>query len=381
MGSLHPEGPSGLRPDRRLRAMVFDGTPGRLRPAEVEPPDCNAGEMLVDVLGCTLCGSDLHSFEGRRRVPVPTVLGHEIVGRIRRIGPVPPSIDAPPPSRPVFPIAADGSPLAVGDRVAWAIVASCGGCDRCRRGMPQKCARGFKYGHEPVSSGGLLSGGLAEACRLVAGTAVVRLPDNVPLEAACPAGCATATIAAALEPAGDLTGATVAVFGLGLLGLTACAMAREAGAQRVIGIDPRPARRDRAGSFGATAVAEPGRLQDLLGGDGVDCALEVSGTSAAVAEAIQAAAIGGRIQLVGSVLPTAAVALDPERVVRRLLEIRGFHNYAPRHLARAVRFLADCGRRYPLEGLVERWFPLADAEAAFAHAARSDAVRIGVRPD
>lgn len=371
MGSPDDKGVAGRRPDRPLRAMVFDGEPGRLRSASVKPPDLGPGELLVDVLGCTLCGSDLHTFEGRRQVAVPTILGHEIVGRIRHIGPAPPSERA-----------ADS--LAVGDRVSWAIVAACGGCGRCRRGMPQKCTRGFKYGHEPVSSGGLLSGGLAEACRLVPGTAVVRLPEEVPLEAACPAGCATATIAAALEPAGDLSGATVAVFGLGLLGLTACAMAREAGAERVIGIDPRPARRDRARAFGATALAEPGGLSGLLDGigiDGVDCSLEVSGAATAVLEAIGVAAIGGRIHLVGSVLPTAAVPLDPERVVRRLLEIRGIHNYAPRHLATAVRFLADCHGRYPLAGLVERWFPLSEAEAAFAHAARSGAVRIGVRPD
>jgi len=361
--------------DRPLRAMVFDGVPGRLRAVSVEPPHLGPGELLVDVLGCTLCGSDLHTLGGRREVAVPTILGHEIVGRIRHIGPAPqPSLSGPLAT-------VDGEPLAIGDRISWSIVAACGVCGRCRRGMPQKCPGGFKYGHEPISSGGLLSGGLAEACRLVPGTAVVRLPDDLPLEAACPAGCATATVAAALEQAGDLSGATVAVFGLGLLGLTACAMAREAGAERVIGIDPRSARRDRARAFGATAVTEPGQLPTLLDGEGVDCSLEVSGAAAAVAEAIGAAAMGGRIHLVGSVLPTAAVALDPERVVRNLLEIRGVHNYAPRHLTVAVRFLAECHGRYPLTGLVERWFPLSEAEAAFAHADRSDAVRIGVRPD
>jgi hypothetical protein len=86
------------------------------------------------------------------------------------------------------------------------------------------------------------------------------------------------------------------------------------------------------------------------------------------------------VHLVGSVAPLGTVAIDPEQVVRRLLTIRGIHNYAPRHLLSAVRFLAVQGRESPFATLVERWHPLADAEAALADAVRSGAVRIGVRP-
>lgn len=349
------------------RAAVFEGLPGRLTIQSCPVPDLESGEILAEVIGCTLCGSDLHTVEGRRQVAVPTVLGHEIVGRIARMA------------------AADmrdlaGEPLAVGDVIVWTIVASCGSCLQCRRGLPQKCDHGLKYGHERATDRRIFTGGLADVCLLAPGTAIVRLPVDLPLEVACPASCATATIAAALEPAGDLTGRTVAVFGLGLLGLTACGMARAAAAADVIAIDPLPDRRERAAAFGATAAIEPGFLAAHPAAGRIDLSIEVSGAPQAIAEALDHAAVGGAIHLVGSVAPLGTVPLDPEQVVRRLLTVRGIHNYAPRHLLSAVRFLADHGRTFPFASLVERWYPLADAESAFADAARSRAVRIGVRP-
>ena len=198
-------------------AAVFDGIPRRLELREFPVPQPQGQEIVVRVHGCTLCGSDLHSYEGRRAVPVPTVLGHEIVGEIETLG----------ESAPRFDLA--GNSLQAGDRIVWAIVASCGECFYCRRGLPQKCQRAVKYGHEAFQPGRELLGGLAEHCLLVPGTAIVKLPDEIPLATACPASCATATIVAALEAAGDVRDRTVCVLGAGLLGLTASAMARAHG--------------------------------------------------------------------------------------------------------------------------------------------------------
>ena len=205
---------------------VFDGQAGQLRMAVFPAPKLRRGEMLVRVLGCTLCGSDLHSFEGRRSVPVPTILGHEIVGEIVSFGESAARADLA------------GKPLAIGDRITWAIVANCGQCLMCQRGLPQKCLQGTKYGHEPLHPGRELLGGLAEHCLLVEGTAIIKLPDALPLAVACPASCATATVAAAMEAAGELHGRSVCLFGAGMLGLTACAMARAAGAVQIICVDP-----------------------------------------------------------------------------------------------------------------------------------------------
>ena len=232
-------------------AAVFDGIPDQLELRRLPIPALQPSEILVRVLGCTLCGSDLHSVEGRRPVPVPTVLGHEIVGEIVEFAATGSNRDLA------------GRELKVGDRVTWAIVANCGHCFFCERGLPQKCLNAVKYGHEPFRNGRELLGGLAEHCLLVSGTGIVRLPDRMPLEVACPASCATATIAAALEAAGDLQGRHVCVIGAGMLGLTACAMARVEGADEIVCVDPNDARREQALSFGASRVATPVELASL----------------------------------------------------------------------------------------------------------------------
>jgi alcohol dehydrogenase len=352
-------------------AAIFSGEPGRLELRELPTPRPRGAEILVRVLGCTLCGSDLHSFEGRRQVSVPTVLGHEIVGEIVALGNEAPSRDLA------------GRELRIGDRVTWAIVASCGGCFYCARGLPQKCLAAVTYGHEPLRPGRELLGGLAEHCLLTLGTAVVRLPEELPLSVACPASCATATVAAALEAAGDMRDRSVCILGAGLLGLTACAMCRAAGAAQVICVDLHAGRCARSLTFGATHACAPGELADVVRGlthaHGVDNVLEFSGASAAFQTAWPLVRLGGRIALVGSVFPDAPVPLALEQIVRRNLTLCGIHNYAPRHLLAAVQFLAEQHRRFPFAELVSHWHPLSATTAAFETARNPEIIRIGVR--
>lgn len=353
-------------------AAVFDGNPGQIALREVPLPRPGGTELLVRVLGCTLCGSDIHSFEGRRSVPVPTVLGHEIVGEIVEFGETASRTDLA------------GRELRRGDRITWAIVAHCGTCVMCERGLPQKCLHAVKYGHEPLRPGQELLGGLAAHCLLVAGTSIVRLPDDLPLAVACPASCATATIAAALEAAGELAGRSICLFGAGMLGLTACAMASARGAQAVVCVDPVAARRARARLFGATHIASPEEFPDVAraaaGALGFDAVVELSGSPAAFHAAWPLLCTGGTLVLVGSVFPGAPVPIALEQIVRRHLTIRGIHNYAPRHLLAAVEFLAANHRRVPFADLVTAWHPLSSIAEAFADSKRPDAIRIGVAP-
>ena len=173
---------------KTTRAAVFRGVGLPFEFVEVPLPSPTGAEVLVEVVACTLCGSDLHSVRGRRSVPLPTVLGHEVLGRVAEFGPAASRRDA------------SGRPLAVGDRVTWGIVASCGACFYCGRDLPQKCLRQTKYGHEPFLPGRELTGGLAEHCLLVPGTAIFGIRDEIPDAVACPANCATATVAAASRP-------------------------------------------------------------------------------------------------------------------------------------------------------------------------------------
>lgn len=357
---------------RQSLAAVFSGEPEQLELRPLATPDPRDGETLARVVGCTLCGSDLHSYDGRRQVPVPTILGHEIVGAIEAFGPQAARVDW------------NGRELRLGDRVTWAIVASCGTCHYCRRGLPQKCERGVKYGHERFAPGIELRGGLADHCLLAPGSAVIRVPDELPLAVACPASCATATVAAALARAGGTAGRTVAILGAGLLGLTACAMSHAGGADAIVCVDRDAGRRERALSFGAgRAVAPeetPAALRAISGGHGVDLLLEFTGARAAFLHAWDHVRLGGVLVLVGSVFPDEPVPMKLEQIVRRNLAIHGVHNYGPADLAAALEFLSGHYADYPFESLVAAWYPLHETAAAFAAARDPRSIRIGVRP-
>lgn len=352
------------------RGAVFRGVGRPFDFVEWPLPSPRETEILVEVIACTLCGSDLHSIHGRRSVPVPTILGHEILGRVVAFGPEAASIDAA------------GLPLGLGDRVTWAIVASCGDCYYCHRDLPQKCERGFKYGHEPLRPGRELAGGLADHCLLAPGTAIYRVPDEIPDEVACPSSCATATIAAALEAAGPIAGRTVLVLGAGMLGVTASAWSRESGARETIVCDRDEARLAVAVGFGATRTCTPTQfastIAEATGRRGIDVVLELSGDPRAIEGALPLLATGGTLVLVGSVFPTDPVPILPEKLVRGCLTLRGVHNYAPRHLHAALNFLAANHRKYPLASLVSAWQPLDALDALVASPA--GALRYGIRP-
>ncbi|QDU27910.1 L-threonine 3-dehydrogenase [Anatilimnocola aggregata] len=354
------------------RAALFHGTPREVELSQLPLPTLQAGETLARVLGCTLCGSDLHSYEGHRKVPVPTVLGHEIVGEIVAFGKNKSRLDIA------------GQPLRVGDRVTWAIVASCGECFYCLRGLAQKCLQSVKYGHEPLRPGRELLGGLAEHVLLVAGTSIIRLPNELPLEVACPASCATATVAAALASAGEVCERTVCVLGAGMLGLTAAAMCHARGASAVVCVDMHVDRRERAKAFGATHSVAPNELpaiaKEVSNGHGFDLVLEFTGATAAFENAWPLVRMGGRFVLVGAVFPGAPFSLPLEQMVRRNLTISGVHNYGPEHLIAAVEFLSQHHRHYPFAGLVEAWCPLTAVTEAFEQARNPQAIRIGIKP-
>ncbi|NLF17164.1 MAG: zinc-binding dehydrogenase, partial [Lentisphaerae bacterium] len=346
------------------RALIFAGTDRPLELRAVPLPALGAGEILVRITMSTLCGSDLHTLTGKRSTPLPTILGHEIVGVIEAAGPGGPGR------------AATGAALRLGQRVTWSVAAPQVEDFFTTHGMPQKAGALFKYGHERLTSARPLSGGFASHCVLVPGTAVVPLPDGLADAVACPANCAVATSAGALRLAGVGTGAAVVIQGAGMLGLQACAQAAAAGAAAVVAVDLRPERLDLARQFGATHVLradeDPGRLaelaRNLTDGRGADAVLEFTGQAGPTETALDSLRIGGRLILVGAVFPGPPLRLDPERIIRRLLRIEGLHNYTPDDLVRAVDFLDREKGRFPFERLVEARYALDDYESALRHA-------------
>jgi alcohol dehydrogenase len=356
------------------RAAVFHG-PGRPLESKAVPQSApREGEILIRVLCCSLCRSDLHSHAGRRSVDTPTILGHEIVGRIEAFGPSTSHVDSA------------GQPAAIGDRITWSISIGCGSCFFCKHDLPQKCARLFKYGHEPLDPERCLGGGLADFVVLLPRTSWLKLPDSVPDSVAALANCAGATSAAVLRYSGSIAGQRVLVQGVGVLGTIACAMTRASGAAQVIAVDPDAACRDRAKLFGATHafVASDKDLvnavMDATSGTGADLVLELAGTTASVRAALALERTGGVVALAGTVATCEPLAVDPQAIVRRMISIRGVHNYHPRDLQAAVSFLAECRGQFPFERLVVESHPLDQIELAFRRAHSLPGQRVAVVP-
>lgn len=353
--------PPGQRRDIALRppatAMVWIGEGHPHETIAVPGVALAESDVLVAVELSTICDSDVRTVQGRRSAPVPLVLGHECVGRVIATG------DAGA-------VAVDGSSLRIGDRVVWSGTVSCGTCDRCARGLEQKCRTLSTYGHDRIGVHGDLGGAFGTHVQVRAGTAIVRAPESLPASVLAPASCATATAWAAVARAArdhDLDGATVRVHGAGLVGLTAAAIAVESGAAVEV-LDPSPHRRALAARFGTGRVeGEP------------DVVIEASGH--AVSEALASVAAGGTVVLVGSVFPADQVPFDAEGIVRRLVTVAGVHRYSGADLAEAVAFLGGRGRAYPFADAVGEVRQLAAIDEAIAAASAPDApLRIGLVP-
>lgn len=354
----------------KSNAALFLGPNAPWQFASADLPTLTPDEILVKVLLCTICGSDLHTILGRRSGPVPSVLGHEIVGEIVEFGSSASREDV------------RGKTLQAGDRIVWGIVANCGHCFFCQNDLPQKCERGFKYGHQQVGERKNWQGGFASHCVLVPGTKIVRLPTSLSLKSAAPLSCATATIAASMRFADIAGNADVLVVGAGMLGLTACAMANKQGPWSVACIEKDEYRRQLAMRFGATVVAQPGRLQvsDIKYGYGFDVAIECSGTNAGLLEAIELVRVGGRIVLVGAVFPSEPAPLIVERIVRKHLTLHGVHNYRSDDLLTAVDFMERQGNSFPFEELVSHVYPLAELADGITAAQVGSNIRVAIAP-
>ncbi|PHQ35743.1 zinc-binding dehydrogenase [Rhodopirellula bahusiensis] len=357
-------------------AMEFDSTERRFVESKSKLKPLLEGQVLVRVLCCTLCGSDLHTVSGRRSGHNRGVLGHEIVGEV--VG----------WCGEFTPMDYHGAPLQIGQRITWAMSVGCEHCFYCDNDLNQKCDSLFKYGHE--ANDGHPTGGLSEHCVLVAGTPIFPVPDALSNEVVAPVNCATATVSAALRLVNQthqIKGSTVLVVGAGMLGLTAAAQLSEAGATRVVVADPNADRAKLAQSFGATdaIVTETAeerhlKLRELTDGRGVDVAIDFAGMTTAVEACLQSVRMGGCVMLVGSVFPSDPVPLYPEQAVRRMLTIRGLHNYLPRDLDDGLRFLERNHHRFPFESLVGRSFPLSEVDQAFEYAMQERPVRVAVYP-
>src|SRR5437588_7646221 len=231
--------------------------PAPRRPIEVREfsrPDLPVGAMLVRTVCSEVCGTAVHLWHGRLAgVPYPIIPGHVSAGTLEAArGPV---------------AGIDGSPLREGDRIVFFDVhRTCGRCRACTvHRTPTRCAARRVYGITDSAADGLY-GGWSQAIYLEPGVAAARLPDAVSFEDYIGAGCGLITAVHILDRAEVHAGDTVVVQGTGAVGLSAIALARLAGAARIIAIGAPASRLHVARSMGAddvfdvtaTATAERG---------------------------------------------------------------------------------------------------------------------------
>jgi putative phosphonate catabolism associated alcohol dehydrogenase len=356
-------------------AVFFLGVGQPLEAREYPLPDeLEPGAILVKTRMATVCGSDMHSWRGRRPFPTPSVLGHEGVGTVLRLGRAAERDTA-------------GQALAVGDRISWTIMAACGHCVFCQvHGLPQKCLDLFKYGHSVSDVPPYFVGTFGEYVYLKPGTGVFKLPDEMPDETASPLMCAAATVAGGLDRVGVTPGDTVVIQGAGMLGLYAAAFAKALGAGQVIVMDILDKRLETAGRFGADHLLnadkiEPNGLVDAVrertGGLGADLVIEVAGFAQVVETGVKMLRVGGRYLMHGAVYPNDAFTLPSHDVIVKCLSLVGLHNYASKHLGMAMNLVLRTQDKHPYTQLAGPRFPLTaeGVTAAFLALERREGIR------
>jgi putative phosphonate catabolism associated alcohol dehydrogenase len=310
-------------------------------------------EILVEISLSTICGSDLHTVDGRRPAPTPCILGHEGVGRV---------------------VQSNRSGFEVGDRVTWMLADHCGRCDACALwNLPQKCQRLFKYGHAALDDGCGLNGCYASYLLLRAGTYVVPVPRELPDELVVTANCALATVTNALSLVPDCC-ERVIIQGCGLLGVYACAWLKSQGVAEVFCTDRNARRLSLIEDFGG----QP--LQSTVPSQPVDLVVELAGTAEVIPWGIQALRPGGHYIWAGMVHPDTQFSMVGDAIVRNCVTIRGIHNYARIHLDEALKFLQNFHNRFPFEKLVSPSLRLAEIDRAFQLARQQEWHRVAVKP-
>jgi len=277
------------------------GAPAHIEPIVVDAP--GPGEVLVRVVANGICHSDLWAIaNGNWGAPFPMLLGHEGAGVVEGVG--------------------EGvAHVATGDAVLLAWAVPCGACDACARGRPRRCDHAWEQPPRIATAEGArlvgtLSIGSLATHTVVHGAQVLRVPKGLDLVQACLLGCGASTgIGAAVNTAPVREGDTVAVIGLGGIGLSALQGARLAGASRLIAIDRVAAKLEIAERLGATdlidaIVEDPAEAVRARTDGGVDVSFEATGNAAVVSSAVAMLRRAGTAVAIGVPPPDSTVTLD-----------------------------------------------------------------------
>ena len=342
-------------------AQVFLGAGLPLEKEETALPDIlGYGEILVSISLATICGSDLHTLSGHREEATPCILGHEAVGRVVETG-------------------KQRSNWKKGQRITWSIADSCDNCIACSDyALPEKCHHLFKYGHATLDDGTGLNGCYASHIVIRNGTRVVEVPEDLCDAIVAPANCALATMVNAITSLPNPCN-SVLIQGAGLLGIYACALLHQQGISRIYCMDEMTSRREFSKQFGGIPIEN---VDEIYSHDsnGVDLAIEVTGSSKVIRAGVSALRTGGYYIFVGMVTPDSNLSITGEQIIRKCLRIRGVHNYSPKHLEKAIEFLQRTQHCYPYKDLVRSPLPLSELPKAIKIAESKEFFRVAVKP-
>jgi alcohol dehydrogenase len=283
---------------------------------EVELDSPGPGEVLVELAAAGLCHSDLSVINGTRAWPLPLVLGHEASGIVRDVGP-------------------GGSDLQSGDHVVFSFLPLCGRCNECVGGRGWLCERGVLANRAGTLLGGgrRFSRGAGQPLfhhlgvsgfsrhTVAARESLVKIDADVPLEIAVLFGCAVMTgVGAVVNGAKVAPGTSVAVFGLGGVGLSAVMGAKVAGAWPIIAVDRLGGKLDLARQCGASHVVDASQTEPVaavreLSRGGVETALEAVGSELVIAQAYAATRRGGKTVAIGLPHPSRQVSLPAASLI------------------------------------------------------------------
>src|ERR1700726_2851732 len=290
---------------------------------EVELDDPGHGEVLVKIAAAGLCHSDLSVIDGNRPRPTPMVLGHEAAGVVEKLGP---AVDD----------------LKLGDHVVMVFVPSCGHCLPCAEGRPALCEPGAAAN----GAGTLLSGqrrlhrngtdvhhhlGVSAFAEYapVSRRSLVKIEKGLPLDEAALFGCAVLTgVGAVINTAKVSAGASVAVIGLGGVGLSCLLGTVAVGAGRIVGVDLSDDKLGLARQLGATDTFNPGNagavdeIRSATGGGG-EFAFEMAGSVRAMELAYKITRRGGTTGTAGRAPPDHTFALPQVNLVAEERTIKG----------------------------------------------------------
>lgn len=270
---------------------------------EVPVPTCGPDEVLVRIKATSLCGTDLHIYNwdkwAEKTVVTPIVFGHEFAGIVEAIGDRVTGVQ-------------------LGEHVSAEGHVACGTCKACRTGNAHVCPHSKSFG--------ITAPGCFAEFAIVKASNIIRNDPQLPFEMAClqdPLGNAVQAVLS-----GEIVGKSVAVIGVGPIGLLSIMVAKACGAGTIYAVDVNPYRLQMARRLGAdlTINAAETRTSDVLlsltEGEGIDVILEMSGNPQAIADGFKAAARAGRVSLLG--IPTKEVTLDlTEQVIFKGLRVEG----------------------------------------------------------